>query len=486
MEHFGRVYIDGQWVVHDGQAMRAMIDPATEEPWATVTSGGGLADVDRAVAAARRAFTSFSRTSVDERIALIDRIIAVYQRRQDDLAQLIAQEVGIPVSMRAQVAGPAGHMQVARDLLKDYVFEHQLADTVIRREPIGVCGLISVWNWPIQTSVIKVIYGIAAGCTVVLKPADASAASGIALAEVMDEAGTPPGVFNLVLGPGSTVGEALASHPDVDLVSFTGSTGAGVQVGESAARSVKRVCLELGGKSATVVLPDGDLENAARWTIGRGFSNTGQSCHAPSRLLVHESHVQEVLPLLQDTIDQMVVGDPRDPATTHGPLAHAQQFASVQKHIGVGIDEGAQLVAGGPGRMDGLDRGFYCKPTVLAGVTRDMTLANEEIFGPVLVVMAYRDEQEAQDIANDTVYGLGGYVFSEDRKRGYDFASGLRAGRIAYNGANTNSFTPMGGYKQSGIGRSMGVFGLEEYLEVKSIYGFEEESHSLPLYPWSG
>lgn len=480
MEHYGLLYIDGQWVPPTGEGMRTLIDPTTEEPWATVASGGGAADVDRAVAAARRAFTTFSQTSVDERIALIDRIIDVYERREPSLAQLIAQEVGVPVSFKAQVTGPAGHMRAARDLIRTYAFDRQVADTVVRREPIGVCALISPWNWPIQTSAIKVIYGIAAGCTLVLKPSDASPASGVALAEVLDEAGVPPGVFNLVIGRGSVVGNALSSHPDVDMISFTGSTSAGALVGESAARTVKRTCLELGGKSANVVLTDGDLEKAARWNIQRGFSNTGQSCHAPSRLLVHESQLEEILPFLVDEIDRMQVGDPRDPATTHGPLIHVQQYDSVQDHIRVGLEEGGRLVTGGLGRMEGFDRGFFCKPTVLADVTRDMTLAKDEIFGPVLVVMPYRTEEEALDIANDSIFGLGGYVFSEDRARAYEFSRGLRAGRISYNGAATNSVTPMGGYKQSGIGRSMGVLGLEEYLEVKSIYGFAEEAHSLP------
>ena len=480
MEHFGQLYIDGQWLSPADEGTRTLVDPTTEEPWATVTSGGSTDDVDRAVAAAKRAFKTFSRTSVEERVALIDRIITAYERREPDLAQLIAQEVGVPVSMKAQVTGPAGHMKVARDLLKTYAFERQLHDTIVRREPIGVCALISPWNWPIQTSVIKVIYGIAAGCTMVLKPSDASPASGVALAEVMDEAGTPPGVFNLVIGRGSVVGDALSRHPDVDMISFTGSTGAGITVGEAAARTVKRTCLELGGKSADIVLKDGNLEKAAHYNIARGFSNTGQSCHAPSRLLVHESQVADIVPHLLDAIANIKTGDPRDPATTHGPLVHAQQFNSVQNHIRIGLDEGGKLVTGGLGREEGFDRGFFCKPTVIGDVTPDMTLAKEEIFGPVLVVMPYQTEEEALEIANDSVFGLGGYVFSENRKRGYEFSCGLRAGRVVYNGANSNSFTPMGGYKQSGIGRSMGVFGLDEYLEVKSLFGFEEESHALP------
>jgi aldehyde dehydrogenase (NAD+) len=485
VEHFGQLFIDGGWVSPTDEGTRTLIDPTSEDPWATVTTGGSAADVDRAVAAAKRAFATFSKTSIDERIALIDRIIAAYERREVDLAQLIAQEVGVPISMKAQVTGPAGHMKVARDLVRTYAFERQLADTIVRREPIGVCALISPWNWPIQTSAIKVIYGIAAGCTMVLKPSDSSPASGVALAEVMEEAGTPPGVFNLVIGRGSVVGEALSRHPDVDMISFTGSTGAGIRVGEAGATTVKRVCLELGGKSADIVLTDGNLEKAAHYNISRGFSNTGQSCHAPSRLLVHESQVAEIIPFLLDAISQIRTGDPRDPATTHGPLVHAQQFNSVQNHIRIGLDEGGKLVTGGLGRMEGFDRGYFCKPTVLADVSPDMTLAKEEIFGPVLVIMPYQTEEEALEIANDSIFGLGGYVFSEDRKRGYEFSCHLRAGRVVYNGANTNSLTPMGGYKQSGSGRSMGVFGLDEYLEVKSIFGFEEESHALPSHVYS-
>ncbi|KQS64258.1 aldehyde dehydrogenase family protein [Modestobacter sp. Leaf380] len=480
MRHFGELYIDGQWVAPSTEGTRSLVDPTSEEPWATVASGGGVPDVDRAVAAARRAFVTFSRTTVQERIALIDRVIAAYERRAPELSALIAQEVGVPVSFSAQVTGPAGHMRVARDLIADYAFEQRIGDVVVRREPIGVCALISPWNWPLQTSVIKVVYGIAAGCTMVLKPSDAAPASGVALAEIMDEAGVPPGVVNLVIGRGSVVGDALSSHPGVDMVSFTGSTGAGVKVGESAARTVKRVCLELGGKSANVVLPDGDLEKAARWNVQRGFSNSGQSCHAPSRMLVHEYQVSDVLPFLVEEVERLRVGDPRDPATTHGPLIHAQQYASVQRHIEIGLAEGGQLITGGPGRIEGFDRGFFCRPTVIADVTPGMTLAQEEVFGPVLVVMAYRTEAEALEIANDSVFGLGGYVFSEDPARGYAFASGLQAGRVSFNGAATDSFSPMGGYKQSGIGRSMGVFGLEEYLEVKSVYGFPDRAEALP------
>jgi aldehyde dehydrogenase (NAD+) len=483
MRHYGNHYIDGRWQQPANAGKRALIDPFTETPFATVITGGSAADVDQAVAAARIAFETFSKTSLDERIALIDRIIAAYEERVDEIAELMAREVGIPVSARAQATGPMGHMKVARDLLKTYPFETQLADTIIRREPIGVCALISPWNWPIQTPVIKAIYGLAAGCTVVLKPSDASPISGAILAEIFEEAGIPQGVFNLVIGKGSEVGAALSSHADVDMISFTGSTAAGARVGEAAARTVKRVSLELGGKSANIVLMDADLEKAARWNIQRCFFNAGQSCHAPSRMLVHESQMDEIIPYLVDEASNYKLGDPRDPATTMGPVVNQAQYDSIQRHIQIGIDEGARLVCGGIGRPDGRNQGYFVKPTVFADVAPDMTIAREEIFGPVLAVIPYSTEAEALHIANDSPYGLGGYVFGKDRKKAYEFASGLRAGRICFNGAATNSVTPMGGYKQSGIGRSMGRVGLEEYLEIKSVYGFEEEAGRLPEFP---
>ena len=480
MKHYGNLYINGRWQQPANAGQKALIDPFTETPFATIVTGGSAADVDQAVAAARIAFESFSKTSLDERIALIDRIIAAYEERVDEIAELMAREVGIPVSARAQATGPISHMKVARDLLKTYPVETQLADTIIRREPIGVCALISPWNWPIQTPVIKAIYGLAAGCTVVLKPSDASPISGLILAEIFEKAGVPQGVFNLVIGKGSEVGAALSSHTDVDMISFTGSTAAGARVGEAAARTVKRVSLELGGKSANIVLMDADLEKAARWNIQRCFFNAGQSCHAPSRMLVHESQMDEIIPYLVDEASNYKLGDPRDPATTMGPVVNHAQYDSIQRHIQIGVDEGARLVCGGAGRPDGRNQGYFVKPTVFADVAPDMTIAREEIFGPVLAVVPYSTEAEALHIANDSPYGLGGYVFGKDRKKAYEFASGLRAGRICFNGAATNSVTPMGGYKQSGIGRSMGRVGLEEYLEIKSVYGFEDEAGHLP------
>lgn len=483
MKHYGQLFIDGVWVAPSSPGTRELVDPTTEDVYATIAAGGDAEDVDRAVAAARKAFQSYGETSVKERIELFDSIIAAYEARLDDFADVIAGEVGIPKSARAQVMGPLDHLKVARNLLKTYDFETRIEDTIIRREPIGVCGLIAPWNWPVQNPFLKVMYALAAGCTVVLKPSDASPVSGILIAEVLEKAGVPKGVFNLVIGKGRIVGDAIANHPDIDMISFTGSTGAGIKVGEAAARTVKRVSLELGGKSANIALMDADLEKAARWNIQRCFTNTGQSCHAPTRMLVHESQLETVVPFLVDEASKYRLGDPRDPATTMGPVVSKAQFDSIQRYIQIGIDEGARLACGGLGRPIGLNRGFFTQPTVFANVTPDMTIAKEEIFGPVLAVISYSSEAEALEIANDSPFGLGGYVFSESRKKGYEFASKLRAGRISFNGAATNSVSPMGGYKQSGIGREMGVFGLEEYLEVKSVYGFTDEASRLrPLH----
>ncbi|MDR7161946.1 aldehyde dehydrogenase family protein [Arthrobacter sp. BE255] len=479
MKQYPHLYIDGQWTDPIEPREVELIDPTREEAFARVTLGSA-ADVDRAVTAARRAFESFSTTSVDERIALIDRIIDVYESYTDEFSELIAREVGIPISSRAQVMGPAEHMRVARDILREYPFESRIGGAIVRREPIGVCALTSPWNWPIQTGVIKTIYGLAAGCTIVAKPSINSAASGTLLAQVLHEAGVPAGVFNLVNGTGRIVGDALSRHPGVDMISFTGSTGAGQQVAAAAAETVKRVSLELGGKSANIVLPDADLEKAARWNIQRSFFNTGQSCHAPTRMLVHENQIEQVVPFLLDEAQRFRLGDPLESSTTMGPVVSADQYKSIRDLIQTGIDEGASLVTGGLERPEGLDRGFFVRPTVFTGVTPDMTIAREEIFGPVLAVIPYRDEDEALRIANDSPYGLGGYVFGGDEAKCRRVVNGLRAGRVSYNGAATDSYTPMGGYKQSGIGRSMGRFGLEEYLETKSVYGFDDEAQTLP------
>ena len=473
------IYIDGEWVKPSTTGCKVVVNPSTGQPVAEVGQGDE-ADVNRAVMAAERALPSFSRSSIEDRAMLIDRIIDAYEARANDFAEAAALEVGIPISSRAQVQGPAGHMRVARDLLRSYRFETRIGDTIVRREPVGVTAQISPWNWPIQTPVIKFIYALAAGCTSVVKPSDNSPLTSLLLADVVHAAGVPKGIFNLVIGRGSVVGEAMAGHPGVRLISFTGSTRAGIRVAEVAAKTLKRTSLELGGKSANIVLPDANLEAAARWTIQRCFFNTGQSCHAPSRLLVQKDKMASILPFLSDEVSKFRLGDPLNPNTTMGPAASEAQFATVQRFIQAGMDEGAHLVSGGLGLPQGLRHGYFVRPTVFSDVAPEMTISREEIFGPVLSVIPYGDVEDAIHIANDTPYGLGGYVFAPSERAGYEVACRIEAGRVSVNGAATNSLTPMGGYKQSGIGRSMGVFGLEEYLETKSLYGCPDHVADLP------
>ncbi len=479
MEHAQSFFIDGSWVEPTGAKTATIIDPTTDEAVA-IFSHGNASDVERAVSAARRAFASYSQTEVRERIELFRRIITAYEKRRESLEDLIAREVGTPRSASVQTLGPLDHFRYTIGLLEQYAFEKNLGGTIVRREPIGVCGLIAPWNWPIQTPTVKLCGALAAGCTVVLKPSENAPLSGIALAEILDEAGVPPGVFNLINGDGPSVGEALCRHPEVDMISFTGSTHAGIMVAQAAAPTVKRVAQELGGKSANVVLPDADLDAAAKWTIGRAFFNGGQSCHAPSRMLVHDSQKDEVYSLLAKHAAAIRIGDPRDPATVMGPLVNAVQFERVQRYIRLGIEEGAKLVCGGPGRPDGFTRGCFVKPTVFGDVTPSMAVAREEIFGPVLCVLTYRTEEEAVAMANDSPYGLGGYVFSASREKGLEVSRNLRAGRVFYNGAAGNVASPMGGFKHSGNGREMGIFGLEEFLEVKAMFGLNAEAASLP------
>ncbi len=479
MEQYRKFYIGGEWSEPSSLQTVQLIDPATETAFATVSMGNAT-DVDRAVAAARRAFADFSLSSAAERIAMFDRILAAYVARQSELADVIAREMGSPKSATVQTLGPIEHWKEAARVLGEYSFERRIGTSIIRREPIGVCGLISPWNWPLQTPVTKIAFALAAGCTIVFKPSEYSPLSAIVLAEILDEAGVPEGVFNLVNGDGVLVGGALCSHPEVDMISFTGSTRAGSLVAAAAAGTVKRVAQELGGKSANVVLPDADLEAAARWNIARGFFNAGQSCHAPSRILVHRSQVDEITGHLAREAAKVKIGDPRDALTTMGPVVNRIQFERIQRYIQIGIKEGAQLVCGGPGRPEGIERGYFVRPTVFSGVTPTMTIAREEIFGPVLAVIPYDSEEEAIAIANGTAYGLGGYVFCSDRERGLAVSRRLRAGRVFFNGAPGSVVAPMGGYKQSGNGREMGIFGLEEYLEVKAMFGFDEEAAALP------
>jgi aldehyde dehydrogenase (NAD+) len=473
MRHYGKFYIGGEWV--DLATVRDfdVVNPATDEAFARISLGGAQ-DVDRAVRAAREAFASFSTTSKEDRIALLKRIVEAISAREPQLVAAITEELGTPMNVKIHVEAGIASFRQAIATLSEYDFETRLGPNIVRREPIGVCGLITAWNWPVQLLCTKFSAALAAGCTVVAKPSEFTSITAITLTEALHEAGVPKGVFNLVLGDGPAVGTAITTHPDIDMVSFTGSTRAGVLVAQAAAPSVKRVCQELGGKSANIVLPDADLASAMRWNIARGFSNSGQSCHAPSRILIQRGQVEEALNFILAEVDHIRVGDPHDRTTTMGPVVNRTQFERVQKYIQSALDEGARLVCGGPGRPQGLQRGYFVRPTVFADVDPGMTIAQEEIFGPVLAVIAYETEEEAVRIANATPYGLGGYVFTRDHEKGISVGRQIRAGRIFLNGRPSNTAAPMGGYKQSGNGREMGMFGLEEYLEVKALIGFED------------
>ncbi len=466
-------YIDGQWVKPRKAHDLPVLNPATEEPVATI-SLGAKADVDDAVAAARRAFPSFSSTTREERLALLGAIMGAYQKHYDEMAETISREMGAPLglSKTAQAAAPMGHLATIMDVLKEYRFEHERGSTLMRREPIGVCGLITPWNWPVNQIACKVLPALAAGCTMVLKPSEIAPLSALLWAQILDEAGVPAGVFNLVNGDGPTVGEAIASHPGVDMVSFTGSTRAGVAVAIAAAASVKRVTQELGGKSANIVLDDADLEGVVSAGVRGCFLNSGQSCNAPTRMLVSRRQHDAALDIAKATAESMRVGDPFGDSTMLGPVVSQAQFDKIQRLIKAGIDEGARLAVGGPGRPAGLDRGYYVKPTVFGNVRNDMTIAREEIFGPVLSILPYEGDEEAVQIANDTPYGLSGYVSSGNLERAKGIAKRIRSGNVHLNGAQIDFHSCFGGYKQSGNGREWGEPGFEEFLELKAVLGW--------------
>jgi aldehyde dehydrogenase (NAD+) len=432
-----------------------------------------VVDVEKAVKAARAAFESFSQTSREERIALLQRIIEVMQKHLPRLGEVISDEMGAPLGLAVQVQAGAGigHFMAALTALRTFEFEEPMDGTLIRREPIGVCALITPWNWPINQIACKVAPALAAGCTVILKPSEIAPLCAHVFAEILEEARVPKGVFNLVDGDGPTVGEALARHPDVDMISFTGSTRAGVQVAKMAADTVKRVSQELGGKSANIILDDADLTAAVKSGVMPMLINSGQSCNAPSRMLVPAHLYDEAVLIAKSVAERCIVGDPKAAETTMGPVASKAQFEKIQGLIQRGIDEGARLVTGGLGRPDELTRGYFVRPTVFADVTNAMTIAREEIFGPVLVMISYQDEQEAVRIANDTAYGLAGYVHSGDLERARKVARQLRAGMIHINGAALDFNAPFGGYKQSGNGREWGREGIKEFLETKAVLG---------------
>ena len=473
MSNAAKFYIDGRWVDPASPAWFDVVDPATETMVERLALGDAT-DVERAVAAARKALPDYAQTSVVERIALLKRIVSIYERRQEEFAEAMRVEMGSPITFSRTFQVPRGwlHINQLIEVLQRFQFEEAQGSTLIRHEPVGVCGLITPWNWPINQIVVKVGPALAAGCTMVLKPSEYSPLSSLLFAEVLDEAGVPPGVFNLVNGDGPGVGAALSAHPDIDMLSFTGSTRAGVLVAKSAADTVKRVAQELGGKSANILLDDVNLQDAVTRGVAACFTNSGQSCSIPTRMLIPRHLMDDAIQIAKTAADGYRVGPTTDEATQLGPLVNRAQFRRVQALIQSGIDEGAQLVTGGVGLPAGIEKGYYARPTVFANVAPDMTIAQEEIFGPVLSMIPYDSEAQALAIANGTQYGLAAYVQSSDQQRARQVARQLQAGSVHLNYPPADFAAPFGGVKRSGNGREWGEYGLREYLEVKAMVGY--------------
>ena len=472
MSNHLKFYINGEWVEPQAPATIDVINPANEEVM-TQISAGSSEDVDLAVSAARKAFESFSQWTVEQRLELLNTILAVYESRSEDIALAISQEMGAPIDLArgSQTRLGLNHIRSAIKALENFTFETVEDGMILRHEPIGVCGMITPWNWPMNQVAVKVVPALAAGCTMILKPSEESPLDSMIFAEVLHEAGVPAGVFNLINGYGPVVGEAMSAHPDIDMMSFTGSTRGGIAVAKASADTVKRVGQELGGKSANVILEDADIEKAVTDGIHYMMGNSGQSCNAPTRILVPESKMDDAIAAAKAAAESIGVDDPALSGGHIGPVVNKTQFEKIQGLIQDGIDEGAELVAGGTGRPNHLTKGYYVKPTVFANVNNDMKIAREEIFGPVVAILGYENEEQAIEIANDTVYGLAGYVSSGDLEHAQAVARRIRAGQIAINYVGGGSDTPFGGYKQSGNGREKGKWGLLEFLELKAITG---------------
>lgn len=467
-----KFYIDGKWVMPSIANDYEVINPATELPVAVITMGS-KEDINLSVAAAKKAFVSYSKTSVEERLVLLEKLLSIYERRYEEMVQAITLELGAPTTMchEQQASVGIGHLQGFIDSLKTMKIREELdSGDIIVREPIGVCGLITPWNWPINQIVLKVIPALATGCCCILKPSEFTPLNALLYAEMIDEAGFPAGTFNLVIGGGLETGSVLSKHKDVDMISFTGSTGAGVAVSKDTADTVKRVTLELGGKSPNIIFEDADLEKSVTASVGECFNNTGQSCDAPTRMLVQQSVYEEVLKIAEKAGSEIRVGDPTQKGDHIGPLVSHIQYERVQALIKIGIDEGARLLIGGVGRPDGFETGYFVKPTIFADVNNSMRIAREEVFGPVLSIIPFETEEEAIEIANDTNYGLAAYVQTENRQCAARVAARLKVGMVHINGAPYNYASPFGGYKQSGIGREGGLFGLEDFMEIKCLH----------------
>ena len=472
MSNHLKFFINGEWVEPAVPVALDVIDPSTEEPFTQIALGS-KADVDKAVAAAKAAFPAFSRWTQAERLALLKRILWEYEKRAEDIAQAVSREMGAPIAFArdSQVAAGHGHLSATITALETYKFTEDRGTTRIVKEPIGVVALITPWNWPLNQITCKVGPAIATGCTMVLKPSEIAPISGVIFAEVMEAAGVPKGVFNMVNGTGPDVGQVMAGHPDVDMVSFTGSTRAGIIVAKTAADTVKRVAQELGGKSANIILPDADLKQAVADGVTGCFGNSGQSCDAPTRMLVPRDRHDEALVVAKEAAEKLVTGDPQADGINLGPVVSKVQFDKIQRLIEAGISEGATLVTGGPGRPENLNSGYYIRPTVFGNVTNEMTIAREEIFGPVLSILPYDSEEQAIEIANDTPYGLAAYVQGEP-EHARKIAPHLRAGSVYLNYPDWDLFSSFGGYKQSGNGREYADWGIHDFLEIKSVVGY--------------
>jgi aldehyde dehydrogenase (NAD+) len=468
-----KFYIDGAWQDPVSPKTHPVVNPATEDAMYAIALGSA-ADVDKAVAAARKAFETYSLTTRGQRIELLSQIVEAYKKRAKDIGAAVSDEMGapLPFAERFQAGAGLGHIMTTLEVLKTYPFEEPLGSAMIVREPVGVVGMITPWNWPLNQIACKVAPALAAGCTMVLKPSEYTPTSALIFAEILHEAGVPKGVFNLINGLGPEVGAAMSAHSGIDMMSFTGSTRAGIDVVQRAAPTVKRVTQELGGKSPNIILEDADLGKAIAGGTAHCFNNSGQSCNAPTRMLVPFAKMKEAAAIAKSVADKAKPGDPRATETTMGPVVNRVQWDKIQGLIKKGMDEGATLVAGGVGRPEGLNKGYYVRPTVFADVTNDMTIAREEIFGPVLSIIGYKDEEEAVRIANDTPYGLAGYVSAGNVENARRVARRIRAGNVNLNGAQNERAAPFGGYKQSGNGREWGRFGLDEYMEIKAVAGW--------------
>ncbi|GBQ82632.1 aldehyde dehydrogenase family protein [Asaia krungthepensis] len=473
MSHALEFYINGHWVAPHGATRIDVINPANEQPCARIALGDDI-DVERAVSAAKAAFAAWSGSSREERLTVLERILAVYKRRSENMAQAISLEMGSPIARARDSQSWAGlaHLEEMIKVLRDFSFEGPEGDVYITREAVGVCGLITPWNWPMNQIMCKVAPALAAGCTMVLKPSEVAPLSALVFAEILHEAGVPAGVFNLVNGDGPGVGATLAAHPDIAMISITGSTRAGSAVAKLAADTVKRVHQELGGKSANIILPDADLAEAVQRGVRGCLSNSGQSCDAPTRMLVPRAQMKEAMALAAQTVSSLRMGSPADEDTQLGPVVSKIQYDRIQALIARGIDDGATLVIGGLGKPEGLETGYYVRPTVFGEVSPDMAIAREEIFGPVLSIIAYDDEEEAVHIANDTVYGLAAYVQSGDLAHARKVARRLRAGNVNINGADWTVAAPFGGFGQSGNGRECSIWGLHDFLEIRALIGY--------------